>query len=45
MSVGGFKMATLSRDEAAAATELGYVFTFLLGLLFGLIGGFRIDGA
>ena len=24
----------LSRDEAAASTELGYIFTFLLGVLF-----------
>ncbi|PXF20676.1 MAG: hypothetical protein CXX72_04530 [Methanobacteriota archaeon] len=34
MRAGEVKQASLHRDEAAAATELGYVFTFLLGLLF-----------
>ena len=34
MMGGEVEQASLRRDEAAAATELGYVFTFLLGLLF-----------
>ena len=34
MRAGEVEQASLHRDEAAAATELGYVFTFLLGLLF-----------
>ena len=34
MRAADVEQASLRRDEAAAATELGYVFTFLLGLLF-----------
>nr|AIF03714.1 hypothetical protein [uncultured marine group II/III euryarchaeote KM3_169_C11] len=34
MRTDDLEQASIRRDEAAAATELGYVFTFLLGLLF-----------
>ena len=34
MRAGEVEQGSLHRDEAAAATELGYVFTFLLGLRF-----------